>query len=463
MSENKSEERDVDNMMIVLDAYNQAENIFAEIEQKKVKIPEPLNFIYFDSKDPKDNPKDTKESKIDEEDLASETASLKSFGDSDDEDNSPNKDDTGQSFIDQVIFRCHQEYTISSCLMSKWDRKVYAAIRIKDKLPVVLIVSNDNVKRLNRQDIPREVRIMQHLKGHENVADILGWCPIDKRYYVIVMKYYEHCDVVTASEKNLYIVAKMMKSILTGLQYIHEKQVVHRDLAKDNILWNPITEQAVIIDFDTSCFFRPEGYFRNVGRDKYDAPEKTEVIEVRKELWKEYAETKQFPKQHKKMKAYTEKADMYSLGVLFWMLLNEKKHSPSPQKLKKWITKIKQKHKHKKYAELDLLVRMVTFDPLSRISPQDALNHPFIVDMTTKIEKDSEEFTHHTEMKKYLEKMLNNETMDGDDDIDLDMASKYLQDEDDDSEDDDDEKKKDPNQDTKDDDDFSSSEDSDAS
>jgi serine/threonine protein kinase len=190
-----------------------------------------------------------------------------------------------------------------------------------------------------------------------------------------------------------------MKSILTGLAYIHECKITHRDLAKDNILWNPVKEEAVIIDFDTSCFYRPQGYFRDVGRDKYDAPEKTSVIEIRRKLWES---SRKKPKSKRRLKPYTEKADMYSLGVLFWMLINDKHHSPSPYKLKRWINKVKQRRKQKKYPELDLLVKMLAFDPDRRITPADALNHPFI----TEVKTDSSDHADYVEMRKYLLKML---------------------------------------------------------
>jgi serine/threonine protein kinase len=438
----ETDEKEVDELMVVLGAYNQAESIFEDLEKKKVKTPEPLKFTYFDDTT---TSLEIGEKKIDDEDVASETESLKSFGDSDEEDNFKNSEE-GQAFIDRIVFQFHEDFIISSCLMNKWDRKVYTAIRIKDQMPVIIIVANDNVKRLRRNDMPREVRIMKHLKGQENVADILGWCPVDKRHYVIVMKYYENCDIISASKGNLYIVSKIMKSILTGVKNIHDSKVAHRDLSKDNILWNPVTEQATIIDFDTACFFRPRGYFRDVGRDKYDAPEKTEVIELRKQLWAEYDESGKKPKSTKRMKSYTEKADIYSLGVLFWMLINDQKHSPEPPKLKKWITRVRQKNKQKKYPELDLLLRMLNFDPTLRINVSEALLHPFIVNIKDEEDKKSEDFTHYTEMKKYLRKMINNEDDDDEDDEDdqeHDIDLKYPDDEEENGKDTKDPKQKD--------------------
>lgn len=433
------EETEVDELMVVLDSYNQADEIYVDLQKKKVEIPEPLKFTYFDSKaegnvDSKTDGKTS--SKAEEEKKStldifdptdepfSETESLKSFGDSDDEDNHPGDDDEPK-YIDRIIFRFQEDFIISDCLMNKWDRKVYTAIRREDNLPVVIIVANDNVRRLRKNDMPREIRLMKHVKGHENVANILGWCPIDKRNYVILMPYYENCDIISATKGDLYIVSKIMKSILTGVKYLHDKHVAHRDLARYNILWNPVTEQAVIIDFDTSCFFRPKGFYRDVGRDKYDAPEKTEIIELRKELWAEYDETGKKPKS-KKQKPYTEKADIYSLGVLFWMLINNKTHSPEPPFLKRWTKKIREKNKHKKFPELDLLLRMLNFDPVSRISAAEALNHPFILDS-----KSSDKS--YLEMKNYLQKMLNNE--DEDDDADADFNAKYPDDDDDDDDD----------------------------
>jgi len=435
----KSDKKSDDDVMDALEAYNFAEAVTSEWLKKCAMKPEALHFTYFDDEhDESDNDASDHEAPDEDEkevapaevkedwelEEASENESIPAFDQEPeseeehghgDEDESDDDDDdpTWPGFLDRVIFQFAEEFTITSCMMNKQERKVYTAFREEDDKPVVIIVAEDLDPKRKVKQVPREVRIMKKLRGHPNVGNILGWCSVDEKHYALVMDFYMNCDVITCSQGNLFLVSKIMKSILTGLAHIHHCKITHRDLAKDNILWNPVKEEAVIIDFDTSCFYRPQGYFRDVGRDKYDAPEKTAVIEIRRKLWES---SRKKPKPKRRLKAYNEKADVYSLGVLFWMLINNRHHSPSPYKLKRWIKKVKERRKAKKYPELDLLVKMLSFNPDRRISPADALNHPFIVNSGT---SEGQEYANYSEMRKYLLKMLDmqdklDELFDGD-------------------------------------------------
>jgi len=396
----------------ILEAYNMAEMISEEWNKHQVKPPNPLKFVMFDDEktlksDEKSDEKKKEDSTEDfkiishEQEEPSETDSVKSFGNDSDEDSddSDHEKDTEERYtwpgkMDRIIFRFCEDFVIQKCLMNKHDRKVYTALRKSDQFQCVIIVADDNVSRLREEDVPREVRLMSRIRNHPNLASILGWCSIDKKKYCILMPYYANCDMIMGIQGNMFLIHKFMKSALEGLNHLHKQNVVHRDLAKDNILWDPLKEQSVIIDFDTSAPMRPK-YYRDVGRDKYDAPEKTEVIEMRKKMWDE---ERRKPVGKQKNKFYTSKADIYSLGVVFWMLLKNKKHSPDPPFLKKWVRKVIQRNKHKKYAELDLLVKMLMFDPKSRISVESALKHSFIVDTPPMDMK-------YKEMRKYLLKM----------------------------------------------------------
>lgn len=310
-------------------------------------------------------------------------------------------------FMDSIVYRLHREIAVSKYLMNKPERKVYFGHRLSDQLPVVVIVGKEHDPRLRQDDMPREVRLMLHLRGQPNVSEILGWTPVGQRHFVLVIRHYRSADMVDASHQNLFIISKMMQSTFEALKQVHDHQVVHRDVAKSNLLWNPLTDSVVIIDFDNACFFRKNGYYRDVGRDRYDAPEKTEMLEMRRKLKEKLDESrkKRLPssKIKKRMQAYHESADVYSLGVLMWMLLNGEKHSPSPRKLKEWVAKVKQRNRHKKYAEIDLLVRLLNFDPDRRITLAEALEHPFISKRPTQPDSD------YANMKAYLFKKLDME------------------------------------------------------
>jgi serine/threonine protein kinase len=454
MSRNKKESKtskniedisDDEDVNETLDSYHYADEIYTELQNNKIDLPALLKFNYFDA--PEKSPKQSFTLDDNDTEPASETESIHLFSpyeteqteDDIEEHPLPDEDDdnTWPGFIDRIIYGFQDDFVICRCLMNKYDRKVYTVVRREDQKPMIIIVANDNVYRLKKDGMPREVRLMKRVRNHENIANLLGWCPIDKRHYALVMPYYESCDVILATRGNLVAIAKVMHSILTGLSFLHQSKVAHRDLSKDNILWDPVHERAVIIDFDTSCFYRPQGYFSNVGRDKYDAPEKTAVIEYRKRQKEKLQEGYETAPKHKRDEylavnprskhniGYTEKADVYSVGVLFYMLLYAREHSPKPESLKRKLRKLREKGHHKRFAEIDLLLKMLNYDPSLRISASEALQHPFF----QYFKKDSEnkekdrDFAVYNEMKQYLDKMVNS-TEDEEYEDDEDYAEK---------------------------------------
>jgi len=439
-------------------AYQSAEEISTELLNHKLQEPLPLHFTYFDAKDAepatdKDPTSLTIADHLDvipmEEEVASETESLDSTKtDSESEgENSDHEKDTNELYtwpgmLDRIIYRFLQDFILVRCLMSKKTRKVYTVIRRADHKPFVIIVAHDHVARLRARDVPREVRLMYKLRNQPNLAQMLGWCNVDKRRYCFIMNYYENCDLITASHGNLYIISKMMKGMLEGLKNMHNCGVVHRDLAKDNVLYDPIKEEITIIDFDTAAPMR-EKYYRDLGRVKYDSFEKTATLEQGEKLWKAKRKAKEKGKEVKKERRvfYTYKSDVYSLGVIFWMLLLQEKHSPVPKDLKKWVKKVWEKKKHHKHPELDLLVKMLSYDPAMRISTEEALKHPFISNPPPM----NPEYKH---MKVYLCKMMEldvpEELASDEDTADLKKdkyASSESEEEDDEEESDEDEKK----------------------
>jgi serine/threonine protein kinase len=264
--------------------------------------------------------------------------------------------------MDSYIFQFAHEYEIVKPLMNRENRKVYAAIRRSDQLPVVITIAEDVNKVQSQDNIPREVILMSRIKGHKNVANILGWKRISNNVFGILMSHYVECHLKTCYW-SMYLRAKYMHGLLSGLAYLHEQQVFHRDIATNNVMWDSLKRTAVIIDFDNSCMLRSQYCTREVGRDDYDAPEKTQTF---KEL-----------ENSQSTEGYTDISDVYSAGVIFWMLLNQSDSPPSPRSLRKWIQKALQRKKFQYHIELDLMLKMLFKDPKYRITASEALLHPF--------------------------------------------------------------------------------------
>jgi len=309
------------------------------------------------------------------------TDSNKDEPDSDDEQqpesSDPDEDRVWPRTIDQIVWTM-LDFRVTSVLLTKHDRHVYTAIRKDDGQKVVLIVAEDFDLGLTIDGVPREVRLLNSLRGKPQCVQLLGWARpsinghSSDRFFVLVLDFVHHVNPWIYTRGNISLVAKVFKSMVEAVADL-QNTVSHRDIALDNILWDPVAQKAVVIDFDLACFRRERGYYRNVGRESYDSPEKTAVI---KAVEKMREKERRLVTSHLSM--YGDKAEVFSLGVILWLLINDKDHAPKPYKLKTWVKKAKERGKARKHPEIDLLVKMLDDDPHKRITLLKALEHPFL-------------------------------------------------------------------------------------
>ncbi len=403
-------------------AFRWAEQLTGMWQDSQIHPPKPLSIRYFSKTDGQDQFINHEEETPSETDALDDDRESSSGEEDEEEAEEPEREDdeeldlsetslateaseadieaqfTWSNKLNQVIHRFSHDFIIVGDVMNKLDRKVYTVIRKSDQVPMVLIVTADLTSICRVNGIPREVRVMRRLLGLKNVAQIRGWCPVGSKHYCILMDYYPNTNVARSFKGNLFIVAKFMRGVMEGLKNMHENNVVHRDIASGNILWNPIDEQATLLDFDMSAPKR-ERYYRNVGRENYDAPEKTETFALRQQMKKD---GRNRPVGKEKLKFYGEKADMYSAGVIFWVLLTDRQNSPEPEELRKWLKKAIKRKLDRKFPEFDLLFKMLQFNPSKRISAADALAHPFLARSTNDNATEKEVYD---QMMHYLVKM----------------------------------------------------------
>jgi calcium-dependent protein kinase len=157
--------------------------------------------------------------------------------------------------------------------------------------------------------------------------------------------------------------ANIVKQVLSAVNYCHSKNIVHRDLKPENLLLDSKCSNPVIkvIDFGTSQFFDPSQKLKQkYGTPYYIAPE---VLN----------------------KNYNEKCDVWSMGVILYILLCG--HPPFAgnsdleilQKVQKGQYRMTGKEWGKVSAEgRDLVQRMLTYEAKKRISSSEALLHKWI-------------------------------------------------------------------------------------
>jgi len=144
----------------------------------------------------------------------------------------------------------------------------------------------------------QEVTLLSELR-HPNVILYMGVC-VDTRDKIIVTEYMENgslYNLLRLQKLKIMTVHRIAKDIALGMNYLHEENVLHRDLTSRNILLTKHM-QAKVADFGLSKKnLEDSDLSYTMGSVAWMAPE---VI----------ASARQFSK----------KADVYSFGVICWEL-----------------------------------------------------------------------------------------------------------------------------------------------
>jgi mitogen-activated protein kinase 1/3 len=282
----------------------------------------------------------------------------------------------------------------------------------------------------------REIKILTRFK-HENIINIQE---IIRAPSVDQMKdiYIVQCMM----ETDLYKLLKTQKlsndhacyflyQILRGLKYIHSANVLHRDLKPSNLLLNTTCDLKI-------CHF---------GLARVSDPEHDHTG-----FLTEYVATRWYraPEIMLNSKGYTKSIDVWSVGCIFAEMLNNKplfpgKHyldqlnlilavigSPSQQdmqcilneKARSYLLSLPPQQKQQwtrlypgaDPRALDLLERMLTFNPNSRITIEEALSHPYLEQYYDPLDEPicEEPFTYEMELddlpKEKLKELIFEET-----------------------------------------------------
>lgn len=214
---------------------------------------------------------------------------------------------------------------------------------------------------------------------HPNIIKIFEYYQDNVNYYLITeyVSGGELYDSIAnwknfSEEKAGYL----MYQILSAVNYLHSKNIVHRDLKPENILVEKGTSKAneseekiniKLIDFGTCNFYEKNRKLSlRVGTPYYIAPE---VLR----------------------KNYNEKVDIWSCGVIFYILLvgyppfsgNSTAEILESVSSGKYEMSGPEWEKISKEAK-DLVKKMLLYDPAKRISAQEAMNHKFLSNIIEK-------------------------------------------------------------------------------
>ena len=276
---------------------------------------------------------------------------------------------------------------------------VYKAMDKKTKEIVALKKNFDAFQNVtDSKRTYREITLLQELNGHDNIIKLLNVIKAENEKDIYLIFEFMETDLHTVIRSNiLEPIHKqfVMYQLLKALKFIHSAGIVHRDLKPSNVLIN--SDACIKI-----CDF---GLARSVmsltGKDI---------------IMTDYVATRWYraPEVLLGSTKYNSQADMWSVGCIFGELLNGKPMFPGTSTLNQLnkilevtgkpnkedilsiqselaqnmlenINNIKQKNLKTLFPkataiELDLLGRLLQFNPNKRINVLEALEHPYVAD-----------------------------------------------------------------------------------
>eukprot|EP00697_Spironema_sp_BW2_P005745 gnl/Spiro4/18005_TR9609_c0_g1_i1.p1 gnl/Spiro4/18005_TR9609_c0_g1~~gnl/Spiro4/18005_TR9609_c0_g1_i1.p1 ORF type:complete len:392 (+),score=113.21 gnl/Spiro4/18005_TR9609_c0_g1_i1:109-1284(+) len=253
-------------------------------------------------------------------------------------------------------------------------RKAFGRI---DKLPYAVKIVNRTVK-LDKVLLAREVEIMMSL-NHPHIVRCYR-CFESPSKVCLVMELMEGGELFDRIiEKEFYSEREasfLIKGVLEALSYLHSRDVVHRDLKPENLLFDKKGDTGVlkIADFGfAKCVERTDMAKTACGSPTYAAPE---VLRLPNE-----------------QTGYTTKADIWSLGVILYILLCGYPPFPADNVNYDELFKLIRAGSYSfnlpewdgiSSSAKDLIKNMMCVDDTKRFSADQCLNHAWIAqtDMT---------------------------------------------------------------------------------
>ena len=240
---------------------------------------------------------------------------------------------------------------------------------VTDNIVAIKIIEKVQDNMIDDMEIQNEINILKTL-SHPNIVKIYEFFDSPLNYYIVT----EYCKKgeLFSYIKNEYQeqqLSVLFYQVFSGLVYLHEKKILHRDLKLENIMVSEIEKDIItgeeyfwvkIIDFGTAKIFEKNRVEKAViGSSYYIAPE---VLNQR----------------------YNEKCDTWSIGVILYMTLvgSAPFDGKTDDDIIRRIRIGKYNKNDTRFVEhsdevKDLVSKLLEKDITKRLSAKEALKHPW--------------------------------------------------------------------------------------
>ncbi|CAI2387395.1 unnamed protein product [Moneuplotes crassus] len=244
------------------------------------------------------------------------------------------------------------------------------SVKNPDLKVAVKSIRLENIKSLFHS-FASEVYTLKKI-DHPNVVNIIEIFREESEIH-IVMEFIEGVELfryLLMSEKfEESKAAIVIRQLVKVVKYINSLGICHRDIKPENILFNPKTLQIKVLDFGMATFFHKKTRLEcKCGSPYYIAPE---VLDG----------------------SYNKECDMWSVGICTYVILTNT-FPFDPERLEDLFSAIryrkipffKEDWKNLSKESKKFVEALLQKDPKKRLTPDEALTHPFLSD------KDGSEF-----------------------------------------------------------------------
>ncbi len=125
----------------------------------------------------------------------------------------------------------------------------------------------------------QEAQQLEALGHHPQIPDLLAYFVVNDQHY-LVQEFIEGetlaALIATGDAFDQTRILDVLNALLPVLQFLHDRQVIHRDIKPDNIIWRSATDSYVLVDFGAAKYATPLTLAQTgtvIGSAAYAAPE----------------------------------------------------------------------------------------------------------------------------------------------------------------------------------------------